>query len=74
MAEKGKVYRGQELIADVEYDVFERSSGAFKVAQLRINPPIGVSVERLTLLMSDGRKWNFYAAGEGDYRVTGDPY
>jgi hypothetical protein len=74
MAEKGKVYRGQELIADVEYDVVVWPSGVFKEAQLRINPPIGVSIDRLTLLMSDGRKWNFYAAGEGDYRVTGDPY
>jgi hypothetical protein len=74
MAEKGKVYRGQEFIADVEYEVFVRSSGAFKEAQLRLNPPIGVGVERLTLRMSDGKKWNFYAVGDGDYRVTGDRY
>ena len=76
MTEKGsgKVYEGQEFIADVEYEVIVRSGGVFKEAQLRIIPPIGVSAERLTLHMSDGRKWNFYARAEGDYEVTGDPY
>jgi hypothetical protein len=74
MAERGKVYKGQEFVADVEYDVLMWQSGNMKEGRLRISPPMGASVDRLTLHMSDGKKWNFYAAGNGEYRVTGDPY
>jgi len=86
----GKVYRGKDFLADVRYEIqierrFHRvnaldSSGVvpdFSVARMHIDSSAKIDAgwnERLTLQMSDGRKWNFFLSPDGSCMPTGGPY
>lgn len=85
----GKVFKGSQFIADVRYDhriVQSYAQGAtldggpYKVATvadvyLRISPPVGLSLDLLTLHMSDGKKQDFYVeSADGLCRGNGGPY
>lgn len=88
MTGTGKVFKGSEFIADVQYDHritqhFKEGmtmDGPYRVptsatVHLRITPPLGVGTDLLTLHMSDGKKQNFYvASSNGDCTATGGPY
>ncbi len=92
MTEKGlgKVYRGKEFLADVQYEIqTERtfkpnntltSTGVIPgplAARMRIDGPEKIDAafnERLTLHMSDGSKWDFFMSPDGSCTPTGGPH
>ena len=80
---EGKVYKGQQFIANVHYELEIHSHRAYCVDQdvlLRINPASAVggqfdAGELLTLHMSDGRKQEFLVtSSEGACQPTGGPH
>ncbi len=85
MTEVGKVFKGQEFIADVCYDhrmVQNYTDGRHRIpttktVHLHITPsaPIGPSASLLTLHMSDGKKQDFLVvSSDGACKATGVPY
>jgi hypothetical protein len=86
----GKVYRGNDFLADVRYEIqierkFQRVNaldGAgvvpdFSVAQMHISSSEKIDAgwnEHLTLQMTDGHKWNFFLSPDGCCMPTGGPY
>ena len=80
---EGKVYKGQQFIANVHYELEIHSHRPYSVDQdvlLRINPASAVSGqfdagELLTLHMSDGRRQEFLVtSSEGACQPTGGPH
>jgi hypothetical protein len=79
MTGTGKVFKGSEFIADVQYNYhvvqhFDEghtlNGPPYRVPtgasiHLRISPPLAVSGDLLTLHMSDGKKQNFYVESGG---------
>ena len=80
---EGKVYKGQQFIAKVHYELEIHSHRPYSVDQdvlLRINPASAVggqfdAGELLTLHMSDGRKQEFLVtSSDGACQPTGGPH
>jgi len=80
---EGKVYKGQQFIANVHYELEIHSHRPYSVDQdvlLRINPASAVggqfdAGELLTLHMSDGRKQEFLVtSSEGACQPSGGPH
>jgi hypothetical protein len=85
MTGAGKVFKGQEFIADVTYDrritnQYDQGVLVSQDAHLRIQPATVISAyvastDKLTLLMSDGKKQDFRVAStDGECRCWGDLY
>jgi hypothetical protein len=85
----GRVFKGEDLIAKVKYEVFVYQQyaefvtlkGPCKVPRARrfecyLYPAMAMpkTPEQLTLLMNDGKKLDFLPAGRGAFLVTGDIY
>ena len=85
----GKVFSGSKFISNVKYDYragpnFDRGTtldeGTYQVRTsgtiyLRIQPPIPLTLDRLTLHMADGRKQDFYTErSDGSCKATGGLY
>jgi hypothetical protein len=82
----GKVFKGREFIADVQYEYrttnqYDKGVLTSQTAYLHIQPATAISpyfsnAEMLTLHMSDGKKQNFFVEypSQGECRGTGDPY
>jgi len=80
----------KEFLADVQYEIqierrFQRadtlrSTGVipdFSAARMHIDGVDKIDAawnDRLTLHMSDGRKWNFFLSSDGSCTPTGGPY
>jgi hypothetical protein len=87
---QGKVFKGQQFIADVHYELqiipqyrntgTHTSEGQLLVGQnvrLRISPASAISEfvpDKLTLHMRDGRKQEFFASSDGNCIATGGPH
>ena len=80
---EGKVYKGQQFIANVHYELEIHSHRPYSVDHdvlLRINPASAVggqfdAGELLTLHMSDGRKQEFLVtSSEGACQPSGGPH
>jgi hypothetical protein len=89
MFEVGKVFRGQEFIADVEYEYrisphFDHrttlNGGEYQVhtgtsVYIVRRPPLPVSIDKLTLHRSDGKEHDFLVERpDGMCCAMGDPY
>jgi hypothetical protein len=84
----GKVFKGEEFIADVQYDhritreyiKGQTLDGSYSIPSgatvyLHISPPLPLGADLLTLHMADGKKQNFYTeTPDGLCRATGGPY
>jgi hypothetical protein len=89
MIELGKVFRGQEFVADVQHE-YRESEYFDEITTLNggecrahmgtsvyivIRPPLHVSMDKLTLHRSDGKKHDFSVERpDGMCRAMGDPY
>jgi hypothetical protein len=84
MLEAGKIFKGQEFIADVTYQYwttnqYDHGVVVSQEAQLRIQPATAIrpyiGTDKLTLLMRDGKKQDFYVESQdGRCRCFGNPY
>ena len=83
MLEAGKVFKGQEFIADVKYQhsttkQYDQGIVVSQEAHLCIQPATAISpyigTDKLTLLMRDGKKQDFYVASLDECKCTGGPY
>jgi hypothetical protein len=85
MTGAGKVFKGQEFIAEVRYEHqmrwdYDEGTQTVQNVYLRIIPATAVgpycsTMDMLTLHMGDGKKQNFYVeSSDGLCRATGGPY
>jgi hypothetical protein len=85
MTEAGRVFKGKDFIADVQYQyrtTKQYDKGVFisQTVHLRIQPvsainPYFASADMLTLHMGDGKKQNFFVESpNGECRGTGGLY
>jgi hypothetical protein len=84
MLEAGKVFKGQEFIADVKYQLsittqYDHGVLVSQESHLRIQPATAINpyigdTDKLTLLMRDGKKQDFYVASLDECKCTGGPY